>query len=412
MVERVIPELKGGNWERGRRVFFSETATCFKCHTFAGEGEKIGPDLSNLPHRDYASVLRDIVEPSFAINPDYITHVISLADGRLLAGTVRKQGDKLLVADNEGKITTIGRSEIEKIQTSSQSIMPDDLAKKLGPEKLRDLLVFLLSEPPQMPDYGKDTPPPAAREMKEVQAILAGSSDPPAKTRPIHVVLIAGKKDHGPGEHDYPAWLKAWSKLLAMADDMKVTTAMDWPSADDLKSANVMVFYQQGKWTTDRAKDIDAYLARGGGLVYIHYAVDGGSDAPGFAQRIGLAWRGGDSKFRHGPLDLGFEGGKKHPIARNFDKVHFHDESYWKLVGDTKKINLLASGVEDGQAQPLFWTLEPSKGRVFVSIPGHYTWTFDDPLFRVLLLRGIAWAAKEPVDRLNSLVLPGARIRR
>ncbi len=197
-----------------------------------------------------------------------------------------------------------------------------------------------------------------------------------------------------------------------MADDMKVTTAMDWPSADDLKSANVMVFYQQGKWTTDRAKDIDAYLARGGGLVYIHYAVDGGSDAPGFAQRIGLAWRGGDSKFRHGPLDLGFEGGKKHPIARNFDKVHFHDESYWKLVGDTKKINLLASGVEDGQAQPLFWTLEPSKGRVFVSIPGHYTWTFDDPLFRVLLLRGIAWAAKEPVDRLNSLVLPGARIRR
>ncbi len=157
-------------------VFFSETATCFKCHTFAGEGEKIGPDLSNLPHRDYASVLRDIVEPSFAINPDYITHVISLADGRLLAGTVRKQGDKLLVADNEGKITTIGRSEIEKIQTSSQSIMPDDLAKKLGPEKLRDLLVFLLSEPPQMPDYGKDTPPPAAREMKEVQAILAGSS--------------------------------------------------------------------------------------------------------------------------------------------------------------------------------------------------------------------------------------------
>ena len=28
---------------------------------------------------------------------------------------------------------------------------------------------------------------------------------------------------------------------------------------------------------------------------------------------------------------------------------------------------------------------------MFVSIPGHYSWTFDDPLFRVLLLRGIAW---------------------
>jgi putative heme-binding domain-containing protein len=409
VVDREIPELKGGNWERGRRVFFSEEGTCHKCHTFNGQGEKIGPDLSNLPHRDYASVLRDIADPSFAINPDYITHVISLNDGRLLAGTVRNVGNKLLVSDNEGKITTITKDEIEKIQPSTRSIMPDDLAKKLGPEKMKDLLVFLLSDPPQMPDYGKDKPP-APREIKEVQAILAGSAEPPAKCRPLHIALIAGKKDHGPGEHDYPAWMKTWSKLLPMADGVKVTTALDWPSADDLKSADVLVFYQQGKWTAERAKDIDAYLSRGGGLVYIHYAVDGGADAPGFAQRIGLAWRGGESKFRHGPLDLGFETGKRHPIARNFDKVHFHDESYWKLVGDTKQINLLASGVEDGQAQPLFWTLEPSKGRVFVSIPGHYMWTFDDPLFRVLLLRGIAWTAKEPVDRLNSLVTPGARI--
>jgi hypothetical protein len=47
---------------------------------------------------------------------------------------------------------------------------------------------------------------------------------------------------------------------------------------------------------------------------------------------------------------------------------------------------------------------------VFVSIPGHFSWTFDDPLFRVLLLRGIAWAAREPVDRFNDLVWPGAEL--
>jgi len=45
------------------------------------------------------------------------------------------------------------------------------------------------------------------------------------------------------------------------------------------------------------------------------------------------------------------------------------------------------------------WTTEKGQGRVFVSIRGHYCWTFDDPLFRILLLRGIAWTAKEPVDR-------------
>jgi len=145
--------------------------------------------------------------------------------------------------------------------------------------------------------------------------------------------------------------------------------------------------------------------------VYVHYAVDGGADAPGFAQRIGLAWQGGRSKFRHGPLDLGFETGSRHPVGRNLDKVHLHDESYWNLVGDPGRVTLLASGKEEGKDQPLFWTLEPGKGRVFVSIPGHFAWTFDDPLFRVVLLRGIAWAAKEPVDRFNDLVLPGARVK-
>jgi hypothetical protein len=138
--------------------------------------------------------------------------------------------------------------------------------------------------------------------------------------------------------------------------------------------------------------------------------VDGGADAPGFAQRIGLAWQGGQSLFRHGPLELGFQAGRKHSVARNFDKVQFHDESYWRLVGDTRRITLLATGKEGGQEQPLFWTLETDKGRVFVSIPGHFAWTFDDPLFRILLLRGIAWVAREPVDRFNDLVVPGARV--
>ena len=71
---------------------------------------------------------------------------------------------------------------------------------------------------------------------------------------------------------------------------------------------------------------------------------------------------------------------------------------------------ILASAVEEGEPRPLFWTLEPSRGRVFVSIPGHYSWTFDDPLFRILLLRGIAWTAGEPVDRFNELVTIGARV--
>jgi putative heme-binding domain-containing protein len=404
-----VPELKGGNWARGRTVFFGEQAGCFKCHAVRGEGGTIGPDLSNLPERDYHSVLRDIAEPSFAINPDYITQFVTLRDGRVFTGTVRTEAELLHIADSNGKVTTVRRDQVEELTPARTSIMPEGLPKLLGPEQMKDLLTFLLTEPPRMPDYGKGKPP-APRSMKEVQAVLAGAPDPAAKPRPLRVVLIAGKKDHGPGEHDYPAWQKAWQKLLGLARDVQVSTAMDWPGAGDLKTADVLIFYQQGKWTPERARDIDTFLARSGGLVYVHYAVDGGADAPGFAQRIGLAWQGGQSLFRHGPLELGFKAGRRHPVARNFDKVQFYDESYWRLVGDTRRITPLATGKEGGEEQPLFWTMEPTRGRVFVSIPGHFAWTFDDPLFRTLLLRGIAWAAREPVDRFNDLVVPGARM--
>jgi putative heme-binding domain-containing protein len=404
-----VPELAGGNWERGRRVFFSAEAACAKCHKVGADGGAIGPNLSNLPRRDFASVLRDITLPSAAINPDYISHVLALDDGRVLTGTIRTVEGRVLVSDSRGDVTSLEPGSIESVQTSALSIMPEGMPARLGPDKLKDLLTFLLAEPPTMPDYGGQTPPPP-RDVHEVDAALAGASEPAAEPRPMHVVLVAGQKDHGPGEHDYPAWLKMFGRLLAMADGVRVTTAMDWPAAADWQTAQAVVFYQHGTWTAERARDVDAHLARGGGLVYIHWAVDGGGDPPGFAKRIGLAWQGG-SKFRHGPLDLDFRPGKSHPITRNFDSLHLHDESYWNLTGDRRQIRLLASGVEEGEPQPLFWTLEPAAGRVFVSIPGHYSWTFDDPLYRILLLRGIAWSAQEPVDRFNALVRPGARIK-
>lgn len=404
------PELDGGSWARGRAEFFGEQAGCVKCHAIHGGGGDLGPDLSNLVHRDYASVLRDIENPSFAVNPDHLTYTVQLADGRSLTGVVRTAGEKVRVGDTKGVVTEVAKADVERMTPASVSTMPEGLPKLLGPERMRDLMTFLLTQPPRMPDYGPNRPP-EPRARAEVAATLAGAPNPPEPTRPITVVLVSGRKDHGPGEHDYPAWQKAWKELLGVAEKTTVQTADDWPSADQLKAADVLVFYQQGKWTSERARDMDAFLARGGGAVYVHYAVDGGADAPGFAQRIGLAWQGGRSKFRHGPLDLGFESGSRHPVGRNFNKVHFHDESYWQLAGDPKRISLLASGKEDGRDQPLFWTLEPSKGRVFVSIPGHFAWTFDDPLFRILLLRGIAWTAREPVDRFNDLVTPGARVR-
>src|SRR5262249_1713029 len=147
-------------------------------------------------------------------------------------------------------------------------------------------------------------------------------------------------------------------------------------------------------WNTATARDLDAFLQRGGGAVFLHYAVDGQKNPDELAQRIGLAWRGGASKFRHGPLELKFH---SHPLGTGFKNFGLIDESYWQLVGDPSRVEVLAGGVEEDAERPLIWTRTQGQGRIFVSIPGHYTWTFDDPLFRLLILRGICWVGHQPI---------------
>lgn len=265
-------------------------------------------------------------------------------------------------------------------------------------------------EPLRMPEYPDAVPPPA-RTKAEVSALLAGARPPSERQPPLRIVLVAGPKDHGRGEHDYPAWQQVWSRLLAKAPDTQVDTAWEFPKADQIKSADVLVFYQRGQWDDDRAAAIDPFLARGGGLVYLHWAVDGRGQEAAMAQRIGLAALGGKIRYRHGELNVDFSPAGEHPIARNFSKVRWVDESYWELAGNASKLTLLGQADEEGAPRPQFWTVERGRGRVFVSIPGHYMWTFDDPLFRTLIFRGIAWVGHRDVDRFNELVMVDARVK-
>ena len=176
----------------------------------------------------------------------------------------------------------------------------------------------------------------------------------------------------------------------------------------------MLVFFKRGNWTPERSAELKKFVSRGGGAVFIHWACEAGDHATALADIVGLASNFKQTKYRHGLIDLTFRGDSAHPITRGFEKTRFHDESYWSLVGDTSRFHTLATCEEDGATHPLFWTLSPegeNQGRIFVSIPGHYSWTFDDPLFRVLLLRGIAWSAQEPVDRFNNLIEAGIELR-
>jgi len=149
MIARV-PEIEGGDWERGKKIFFGDQATCYKCHQIRGEGGEIGANLSNLIYRDYASVLRDITEPSAAINPEHISYNVELKDGGIQTGVVLDNNDKKLVLGQVGgQNLTIPKTNVVSMKTSAVSLMPEGLLKALDAQQQKDLMTFLLTTPPK-----------------------------------------------------------------------------------------------------------------------------------------------------------------------------------------------------------------------------------------------------------------------
>lgn len=241
----------------------------------------------------------------------------------------------------------------------------------------------------------------------------------------MHVVLLADAKDHGPagnGLHDYPRWQKRWAVLLggkeaatdkpehparAGGPGVRVTTAWKWPSDDQFQTADVIVAYCYLEWNDERLAQVRRYLQAGGGLVLIHSATwTRPRPSREVAEVIGI---GGFQRYRHGPVRLDVAAAD-HPICKGLpEKILLDDETYWPPTPMMDQVVVLASADEPLKskdnaaktAQPMFWCYELGRGRVVGCVPGHNAETFDNPPIRTFLLRGIAWAASRPPERLD-----------
>ena len=265
--------------------------------------------------------------------------------------------------------------------------------------------------------------PPAERTRAEVEAVLAKAPSADAQeAKPLHIILVGCKKDHGPNQHDYPLWQKRWKVLLggkgpgdeakvncfrpepedaeaacAGAPGVTVDVATNWPTKEQLAKADVVAVFSKAQWTPERLADTKALLARGGGLVIIHAAV--WQKSKPLADLVGMS-AGNATKYRHGKVNLAITD-PNHPITRGFPKaVHLMDETYYHFQGDPGRMTVLATCDErvakdkpETRPEPIFWCRQEGKGRVFTCVLGHFMWTFDDPLVRLLLLRGMAWSA-------------------
>jgi type 1 glutamine amidotransferase len=339
--------------------------------------------------------LRDLKDPTATIHPDYVGYNVSLPEGEELSGFVRAQSEAALrIVGVDGKERVVPRKDAV-LRPSSVSLMPAGLIDSLNGSQVNDLLLFLLSSPPAR----------TAAEISQLTSTASGATESDAGSGLLRVILVASKQDHGAGQHDYPRWQTDWVALLNRGNDVKAEAAWEWPSAEQFENAQVIVFYYWNHdWSPNRYAQLDKFQGRGGGVVALHSATIADREPEALAERLGLSAQPVRSKYRHTPINLQITTGTDHPIMRGFGKqVQFLDETYWPLIGDPSKVDVLATAEEEGQQHPMIWTYRRGKGRVFASILGHYAWTYEDPLFRVMLLRGIGWASGGPASRLENL---------
>lgn len=110
------------------------------------------------------------------------------------------------------------------------------------------------------------------------------------------------------------------------------------------------------------------------------------------------------TEYRHGSRELTANAAVEHRITRG-RATRFVGQIYSPMIGDVENVTVLATAEEEGEPRPMLWTFRRGQGRVFGSVPGHYTHTLHDPLFRILILRGLAWTAGEDVRRMERVGL-------
>ncbi len=248
-----------------------------------------------------------------------------------------------------------------------------------------------------------------------------------AQQQPLRVFIRSSEKTHGAadnGSHDYPAFLESWTKLLTERGAV-VNGGKRFPSADELAKTDVLINYSSdgANHTPEERSLLERYVKGGGGVVVIH---DGmcGADPLWYASIVGGAKQHGERNSRHAVMKFHIED-PSNPIVKGISDFDFDDELFFLLRAEglapgpdgkptmwtkglkvSPDIHVLATTPDpQDNIVPQLWTYEHTLAggkpyRAFVTLEGHSAPSFDFPQYRTILLRGIAWAGKHPVDEL------------
>jgi putative heme-binding domain-containing protein len=126
---------------RGRQQF---TTNCVACHTFAGVGGRVGPDLSGIRNQPADTLLLHILVPDYEITPGYESYTAQTRDGRTITGRLESEtAGSLTLRDAAGEAHTLLRSDVASLSAAQGSLMPATFHEALSARDLADLIAYL-----------------------------------------------------------------------------------------------------------------------------------------------------------------------------------------------------------------------------------------------------------------------------
>ncbi|HET8925726.1 MAG TPA: c-type cytochrome [Candidatus Acidoferrum sp.] len=139
-------EAVPGNPQSGKITFFGK-ARCSECHMINGLGGFLGSDLSTYSLTRGAGDTRSaITNASTDVDPPRRIVAVTMRDGRKFTGVARNEDNfSLQLQSVEGTFHLLSKSEVERIEILSNSLMPTDYGSTLSSSEVDDLVSYLIS---------------------------------------------------------------------------------------------------------------------------------------------------------------------------------------------------------------------------------------------------------------------------
>jgi type 1 glutamine amidotransferase len=248
--------------------------------------------------------------------------------------------------------------------------------------------------------------------------VSAAPAEEPAKKK---IVLIAGKKSHGPNTHEYEKGVRLFKHCLDTSPNVRgvetVVVTDGWPEDPKLlDDAATIVLFSDGSdieikrhplLNGDRLETFGRQMKRGCGYVAVHYTTFTPKE---FGERF-LDWVGGYYDYESGPPpkhwwskhvvdDYNLKPATPdHPIARGLQPFKLHEEFYFQMrfrQPDARRKNILSFGDDDVSA--VAWAVaRADDGRGFAYTGGHFHKNWANENVRRMALNAILWTAKADV---------------